>query len=239
MDYKVYLKQLDAIVDFSEITFNALCIDNSTDARYFVMMGLYASLIERSRAFSRLFHDKLFSSTQLVARSVFEIFIDMKNVDCNGNYVNYLYAEYHDRNKSLARKESQKKIYRKKRSEAYSLFRPGKNYEELTIRNKFTAIDYQSYYDSIYSRMSGNAHSGYDLILSRLEDGGDLNKLNPDSLFKNLPNQLEVSSVPLVSLFLKESTEIISKPYGVEGLKIVDDFFNELDTFIKKCHDKS
>ena len=164
LTYQTDLKQLDAILSFSESVFDQLCIE-SKDGPYVTMMGLYASLIEQSRAFSLLFHNKSFIGTQSIARSVLEIYVDIRNIKHNGNYVNYILAEYYDRNKELAKKQSEEKKYRKKRNEAYKLYNPEESFALLTLYQKFKLVNFQDEYDRLYSVISGHTHSGFSFIL--------------------------------------------------------------------------
>lgn len=230
-DYRIYLNQLDAIIKFSEKIFEALCIEDSKDGPYFTMMGLYASLLEQSKAFSILFHNKSFIATQAIARSLYEIFVDILNIKHNGNYVNYLFAEYHDRCKALCKKNSEKKKHRKKRNEAYKLYDSENDYKELSVYEKFKLIGFKEYYNSIYAYLSGHTHSGFNFILNRLDEGEKLNSLNRESLFKNEPCRLEISSIKLVSYCLKESSEIISKGHHKEAYDIVKEFFEDIENF--------
>jgi hypothetical protein len=230
LDHQTYLKQLDAILNFSEVVFDQLCIE-SQDGPYFTMMGLYASLIEQGKAFSVLFHNKSFIGTQAIARSVFEIYVDIKNIKQNGNYVNYILAAYYNRKKELAKKNSEEKKYRKKRNEAYGLYKREETFELLTVNQKFKLVNCQDEYNRIYSLMSGHTHSGFDFILNRIESGDGIHNLSRQQLFKSEPNSLETCAIPLVSFCLKDTSEIISKEHHEKAYDIVKEFYKDIENF--------
>ena len=73
-DKKKYIrstKELEAAVKVSTLLFEEL-YQESKNAAYSTMMGLYASLIEQCSALVILFKNKTFMSTQAISRTILD-----------------------------------------------------------------------------------------------------------------------------------------------------------------------
>lgn len=226
-NYEQDLKELDQIIEVASILFSELNT-NSKIASYQLMMGLFASVIEQTKSFNALLNIKLFSSTQAIARNILELYIDIKNVEKDGNYTNYLWAEYFDREKELAKTKEKQKKYRKEREKSFSLYKEEESYKLLSIHEKFKLADMKDEYQTVYTKLSAHTHSGVLLLMNRIfRHDKEKTKIGQD-LFKTEPSMVERYTVPLVSYYLLDACAIIAKGHDEEALKIVQEFRNHL-----------
>jgi hypothetical protein len=177
MEHTESIKELKSIVIFSEALFKDLHVE-SKHASYITMMGLFATLIEHSSGFLILMESKSFSSTQTVARAAFEVYVDILNLKKDGNYTNYLWAEYYNREKEINKSGAKKKFLKNKRDECFKLYHENGDFEALTISQKFNLANFKAEYKSIYSLLSANTHSGIFSLLNRIIEHGEINKLS-------------------------------------------------------------
>ncbi|EGA67903.1 hypothetical protein VISI1226_18361 [Vibrio sinaloensis DSM 21326] len=166
MEHHENVKELNQILDFSIALFEDL-YQESKQAPYITMMGLFAAMVEQCQALGTLLEKRQFAATQSIARNILEIYVDIKNVAKEGNYVNYLWAEYYNREKELVKSKSKQKQYRKLRNDSFSLYRPAQDFYCLTISEKFTQADLKDEYSSVYCRLSAHTHSGCFFIIKQ------------------------------------------------------------------------
>ena len=168
--------------------------------------------------------NKSFSSTQTLARTAFEVYVDILNLKKDGNYTNYLWAEYYNREKELNKSGSKNKFLKKKRDECFKLYDEKSAFEVFTISQKFNLANFKAEYKSIYSLLSAHTHSGIFSLLNRIIEDGEVNKLSQQGLFKSKPSEVEILSIPLVCNCLLDACEIVAKGHDSEAL----DFVNKL-----------
>jgi hypothetical protein len=220
MAHRENVKEFNQVLDFSIALFEDL-YQESKQAPYITMMGLFAAMVEQCQALGTLLEKHQFAATQSIARNVLEIYVDIINVKKEGNYVNYLWAEYYNREKELVKAKSKQQKYRKLRNDSFSLYRPSQDFDCLTISGKFTLADLKDEYSSVYCMLSAHTHSGVFSLLNRVIEDGKSNKLSNQSLFKQSPSEIELISIPLIAHYLLDACEIVAKGHGDEPLAIV------------------
>lgn len=89
MQHLKNVKELKQVLDVSVSLFEDAYFD-SKDTGYATMMGLFASIVEQCQALLMLLENNKFTSTQSIARNILENYVDIKNIELEGNYVNYL-----------------------------------------------------------------------------------------------------------------------------------------------------
>ena len=220
MEHHDNLRELGQILDFSIALFEDL-YQESKQAPYITMMGLFAAMVEQCQALGSLIEKRQYAATQSLARNILEIYVDIKNVSKEGNYVNYLWAEYYNREKELAKTKSKQKHFRNLRNDSYSLYHPNQDFYCLTISEKFTQVNMKDEYSSVYCMLSAHTHSGVFSLLNRVIEKNKSNKLSTQSLFKQSPSEIELLCIPLVAHYLLDACEVIAKGHGEEPLTIV------------------
>ena len=227
MEYMDSIKELKNVVKFSTALFEGLNIE-SRKASYITMMGLFSSLIEHSSGFIDLMESKSFSSTQTIARAALEVYVDILNLKANGNYANYLWAEYYDREKEIVKSNSKKKDFRVKRNDCYKLYDKEGDFNVLTIAQKFIMADFKVGYKSFYSLLSAHTHSGIFSLLNRIIENGESNKLSQQRLFKNKPSETEIFAISLLTNCLLDACEIIANGHDEKAVEFVNQLRNAL-----------
>lgn len=220
MTHTENVEELDQVIDISIALFED-ANHHSVSAPYVTMMGLFAALIEQCKSLSILLHAQRFVATQSIVRNALEIYVDIKNVEKNGNYVNYLWAEYYNREKEQSRKKSQQKKYRKLRQESYSLYKPNQDFLCISIYDKFKLAELQEEYRTVYSPLSSHTHSGVFSLLNRVIETEQVNKLCEQGLFKMAPSKIEIAAIPLVTYYLLDASETIAKGHGDEPTELI------------------
>ncbi|WP_019029214.1 DUF5677 domain-containing protein [Colwellia piezophila] len=227
MEHHENVKELNQVLDFSIALFEEL-YQESKQAPYITMMGLFAAMVEQCQALGTLLEQHQFAATQSITRNVLEIYVDIINVKKEGNYVNYLWAEYYNREKELVKAKTKQKQYRKLRNDRFSLYRPSQDFYCLTISEKFTQADLKDVYSSVYCILSAHTHSGVFSLLNRITEDGKSNKLSNQCLFKKSPSEIEFLSIPLITHYLLDACEIVAKGHGDEPLAIVQEIRSHL-----------
>ncbi|WP_444887523.1 DUF5677 domain-containing protein [Microbulbifer sp. JMSA008] len=228
-EHENYLKELDAIIKYSQVIFEGCCNKDNKDAPYQSIMGLHASMIELSTAFSKLFQNKLYIATLPIARTTYEVYIDIKNLEKNPNYANYLLAERQNRKKDSIKGRSNERESKKRRGDYYKLYKPNEEFKELSVAQKFKLAEHNQNSIKIYDYFSAHTHSGVNLFMARLESGYKVNELSGESLFKSKPNYLEAEAITYLSYMLKDASIAVSKIHGPAYLKEVTDNFLEIE----------
>jgi hypothetical protein len=217
------LKELKGVIEFPVALYDDLYQESGSTA-YSTMMGLFASVIEHCSTFVVLMDNKSYVGTQAIARAMLEAYVDILNIKTNGNFVNYLWAEYFNREKDLTKSKSKKKSLRDKRNNCFDLHREGATLGVLTISEKFNLADFKSEYRTFYPMLSANTHSGIFSLLIRVIEEGESSKLSKQALFKSKPSETERVSIFLMSDCLLNSCEIIAKGHDREALDAVEKF---------------
>lgn len=220
MQHLKNMKELEQVLDVSVSLFEDAYFD-STDTPYATMMGLFASIVEQCQALLTLLKNNQFTSTQSIVRNILENYVDIKNIELEGNYVNYLWSEYYNREKELTKVKSLQKKYRIRRNECYALYRPDEEFRCLTISEKFSLASLKEEYITIYCVLSAHTHSGVFALINRVMETNRNNKLSSQSLFKKTPSDLEINSIPLVTHYLLDSCEVIAKGHGELPLAMI------------------
>ncbi|MFA0657428.1 DUF5677 domain-containing protein [Vibrio sp. 10N.222.49.C12] len=217
------LEELDQVITISTALFEDT-YHSSISAPYITMMGLFAAMVEQCKSLSILIHEQHFVATQSIVRNALEIYVDIKIVESDGNYVNYLWAEYYNREKELSRKKYQQNKYRKLRREAYELYKPSQNFDGLSIYDKFKLAGLQEDYKALYGSLSCHTHSGVFSLLNRVMETKKTNKLSEQGLFKITPSELEIAAIPLITYYLLDASEIIAKGHGDVPVELIKEF---------------
>ena len=220
MNHLRNVKELEQVLDVSIALFEDAYFD-STEAPYATMIGLFASVVEQCQALLTLLKQNQFASTQSIVRNILENYVDIKNIELEGNYANYLWSEYYNREKELTKAKPLQKKYRKLRNECYAFYRPDEEFRCLTISEKFNLVSLKDEYTSVYSVLSAHTHSGIFSLLNRCIGSNKINKLSSQSLFKKTPSDIEVIAIPLVTHYLLDSCEVIAKGHGELPLKMI------------------
>ncbi|SBT60894.1 Uncharacterised protein [Plesiomonas shigelloides] len=211
------LDTLNKIFEMSVELYDAIKGDGNENYAYTTMVGVFASMIEQTKAFTKLYECGLYASTQSIARCIIECYVDAKNIDLEPNYVNYLWAELFARQKEMAKSRGEKRKYKLRRDDCFKIYSGEDTYTEMSINKKFTLAGRKSIYEVVYSKLSSHTHSGISLLMNRVEvqcDGNIiLNKLNND-LFKNTPSVLEKGVIEVLEVLLLEVCEIIGARCG-------------------------
>lgn len=221
------VEELEKVLDVSVSLFEDTSLDLK-EAPYFVMMGLFASVIEHCQSLLLMLKNNQFSVTQPISRCILEYYVDIKNVEQGNNYVSYLMSEYYNRKKENTDKRSEKNKYRKLRDKFYENYRPSEKFKCLTISEKFKLASLKEVYKSIYNPLSGTTHSGVFSLMNRTIESGENNKLSGQKLFKTTPSDMEINIIPLVTYYLLDSCEIIAKGHGDVPLAMIQLFKKRL-----------
>ena len=102
------IEELELIISKAINTFEQVKLETH-DGVYSLMIGAFTSMIEQAKSFSILYKSNCFSSTQPIARVICELYVDIKNIDKDLNYVNYLMYEYYVREKERTKAQSKRK----------------------------------------------------------------------------------------------------------------------------------
>jgi len=222
------IEKLNLILAKSENIFERVNFETN-DIEYFVMMGAFASMIEQTKAYIYLYKANHFSSTSPIARAIIELYIDIKNIDKELTYVNYLMSEYYNREKDSVKSQSKKKDLKKKRNVFYSKYKSkslDNEYEELTIRAKLRTAGLLELYE-LYGMLSGNTHSGIYQFLNIMDDGKN-KKDRYLNISKSEASVLEKAIVPYISSYVIDACKVIASGFDKELSKEVDEFYNTI-----------
>lgn len=223
MKHIEYINELKEIVEFTTTLYNEVHL-KSKDAPYATMMELFATIIEYANSYIILIENNFHIGTQAVARAVLEAYVDMRNIQQNGNYANYLYSEYYDREKELATSKSKIRLNRNKRNELYKLYDQEGTFKVLSISEKFKLANLKTEYTSVYSVLSANTHSGVFSLINRLLEHGKDKMPSYRTLFKTTPSSIETSTIPLISYYLFDACKMVGKGHGDDVLILVAKF---------------
>ena len=216
MEYHENKEELCKALDFSIALFGEL-YQESKQAPYITMMGLFATMVEQCQALSTLIENNQFSATQSITRNILEIYVDIKNIENDLGYIDYLWAECHDREKGFAKTRPQKALARKLRDEKYSLYRLNEGYKKLEIAQKFNQAGLKKHYSSVYCMLSAHTHSGVFLLLNRIAEGSESNDLSSQGLFKQFPSEVELLSLPLITNYLLDACDVVASGHDEES----------------------
>lgn len=228
-NYSKNVMELEQVLDISVSLFEDANFDSKESPYpYVTMMGLFASTIEHCKALLLMLKKKQFHATQPISRCILENYVDIKNIEIEVNYANYLWSEYYNREKELAKKKSKEKKYRKLRDEYYENYRPNEKFKCLEIVEKFKLASLKDEYKLVYSALSCNTHSGVFSLLNRVMESKKRNTLSGQCLFKNTPSDMEITIIPLVTYYLLDSCEIVARGHGDEPLAMIQFFKQKL-----------
>jgi hypothetical protein len=223
------IEELDLILSKAISTFNRVKIETH-EGLYFVMIGAFTSMLEQTKSFILLYKANCFSSTQPIARVISELYVDIKNIEKDINYRNYLMYEYYSREAENIKAGSKKKEAKKNRDNfktEYEKYNNGQPFEELSVAAKFKNVELTKDYRTFYSMLCGNTHSGVHMFLNRMDDGSS-SKHPYQDIFKNKANVLEKLTVVYISNYVIDACKVIASGFGEEIHKEIDDFYSSL-----------
>jgi hypothetical protein len=224
------IEELELIISKAIYTFEKVKLETNNGV-YSLMIGAFTSMIEHSKSFSILYNSNYFSSTQPIARVIAELYVDIKNIDEDLNYVNYLMYEYYDRQKERAKPQSRKKemkIRRTKFKTEYEKLSKENSLEKpISIATKFQNVGLSQDYRTFYSTLCGNTHSGVLMFMNRVDDGSAI-KFHNQELFKGQASELEKTTVPIISYYLIDACKIIASGFCDELHKEIEAFHSSM-----------